>query len=195
MERIPCGKTHKYLVNREHRCFCPSNVVTKWRVLTSRVAFVWCSKIFSAGLPKNLIAFVWGSHLALSIGGKVMAQSRIPSSDFCVWNLPILCLIFSKNIDSWKWKILFSKIVPQRGFSNKLSEVLIFLAWPEIVDIYSDGLLRLSWLYYLPIPHLLSFWCFQSSFQRVSYSFVFKKILFKFFAWFFSSMSFKPKTY
>ena len=21
-----------------------------------------------------------------------MAQSRIPSSDFCVWNLPILCL-------------------------------------------------------------------------------------------------------
>ena len=53
MERVPCGKTHKYLVNREYRCFCPSNVVTKWRVLTSRVAFVWRSNIFPAGLPKN----------------------------------------------------------------------------------------------------------------------------------------------
>ena len=51
-------KTHKYLVNREYRCFCPSNVVTKWRVLTSRVAFVWRSNIFPAGLPKNFIAFL-----------------------------------------------------------------------------------------------------------------------------------------
>ena len=32
MERVPCEKTHKYLVNREYRYFCPSNVVTKWRV-------------------------------------------------------------------------------------------------------------------------------------------------------------------
>ena len=72
--------------------FCPSIVVTKWRVLISRVALFWRSKIFPAGLPKNFIAFIWGRHLALCIGRYVMAQSRIPSSDFCVWNLPILCL-------------------------------------------------------------------------------------------------------
>ena len=69
--------------------FCPSNVVTKWRVLIPRVAFVWRSKTFPAGLPKNFSAFIWGRHLALCIGRKVMAHSRIPStcSDFCVWNL------------------------------------------------------------------------------------------------------------
>ena len=38
-------------------------------------------------------------------------------------------------------KIFFSKIVPQRGFSDKLSEFSIFLAWPAILDIYSHGLL------------------------------------------------------
>ena len=40
MERVPCGKTQKCLVNREYRCFYPSIVVTKWRVLTSRVKVV-----------------------------------------------------------------------------------------------------------------------------------------------------------
>ena len=58
--------------------------MTKWRVLTSRVAFVWPSKIFSAGMPKNFIAFISGKYLALFVGRKVMAQSRIASSDFCV---------------------------------------------------------------------------------------------------------------
>ena len=38
-------------------------------------------------------------------------------------------------------KIFFSKIVPQRGFTDKLSEFSIFLAWPAILDIYSHGLL------------------------------------------------------
>ena len=38
-------------------------------------------------------------------------------------------------------KIFFSKIVPQRGFSDKLSEFSIFLAWPAILDIYSHELL------------------------------------------------------
>ena len=33
-------------------------------------------------------------------------------------------------------------MVPQRGFSDKLSEFSIFLAWPAILDIYSHGLLR-----------------------------------------------------
>ena len=39
-------------------------------------------------------------------------------------------------------KIFFSKIVPQRGFSDQLSELSIFLAWPAILDIYSHGLLK-----------------------------------------------------
>ena len=38
-------------------------------------------------------------------------------------------------------KIFFSKIVPQRGFSDKLSEFSFFFAWPAILDIYSHGLL------------------------------------------------------
>ena len=30
-------------------------------------------------------------------------------------------------------------MVPQRAFSDKLSEFSIFLAWPAILDIYSHG--------------------------------------------------------
>ena len=40
-------------------------------------------------------------------------------------------------------KIFFSKIVSERGFSDKLSEFSIFLAWPAILDIYGHGLLSL----------------------------------------------------
>ena len=46
------------LLTGQYRCFYPSIVVTKWRVLTSRVAFVWRSEIFPAGLPKNFITFI-----------------------------------------------------------------------------------------------------------------------------------------
>ena len=56
----------------------PSNVVTKCRVLTSRAAFAWRSKLFPVGLPNNFIAFIWGRHLALSIGRLVMPQGRTP---------------------------------------------------------------------------------------------------------------------
>ena len=55
--------------------------------------FCLAFKNFSAWLPKNFIALIWGRHLALFIGRKVMAQSRIRRSDFCVWNLPILSLL------------------------------------------------------------------------------------------------------
>ena len=44
--------------------------------------FVLRSNIFRAELPKNFIAFIGGTHLALSIGRKVIAQSRIPRNDF-----------------------------------------------------------------------------------------------------------------
>ena len=57
MERVPNGKTRKYIANAEYRCFCRSNVVTKWRVLTAKVAFVWRSKIFPEALPKTFIEF------------------------------------------------------------------------------------------------------------------------------------------
>ena len=56
----------------------PSNVETKCRVLTSRAAFAWRSKLFPVGLPNNFIAFIWGRHLALSIGRLVMPQGRTP---------------------------------------------------------------------------------------------------------------------
>ena len=39
-------------------------------------------------------------------------------------------------------KIFFSKIVSERGFSDKLSEFSFFLAWPAILDIYSHVLVR-----------------------------------------------------
>ena len=87
MERIPCGKTHKYLVNRECRCFCPSNVVTKWRVLTSRVAFVWRSKIFAQDCPKILLhLFEEDTLLFLSVGKlclKAVYQVVIFVSEIC----------------------------------------------------------------------------------------------------------------
>ena len=87
MERIPCGKTHKYLVNREYRCFCPSNVVTKWRVLTSRVAFVWRSKISLQDCPKILFhLFEEDTLLFLSVGKlwlKAVYQVVIFVSEIC----------------------------------------------------------------------------------------------------------------
>lgn len=52
----------------------PSNVVTKCRVLTSRAAFAWRSKLFPVGLPNNFIAFIWGRHLAVSIGRLVIYE-------------------------------------------------------------------------------------------------------------------------
>ena len=48
-------------------------------------------------------------------------------------------------------KIFFSKIVPQRGFSGKLSEFSIFLAWPAILDIYSHGLLSDLLGFFIPV--------------------------------------------
>ena len=49
--------------------FCPSIVVTKWRVLISRVALFWLSKIFPAGLPKILLHLFEGdTPLFVSVG-------------------------------------------------------------------------------------------------------------------------------
>ena len=56
MERILYGKTQKYLVNPEYRCFCPSNVVTKWRVLTSRVQD--CPKILLHLFEEDALLFL-----------------------------------------------------------------------------------------------------------------------------------------
>ena len=44
--------------------------MTEWRVLTSRVAFVWRSKIFSARLPKNFVALFEEDTLLFLLVGK-----------------------------------------------------------------------------------------------------------------------------
>ena len=54
----PHGATILDRIMKNEAANHPSNVVTKWRVLTSRVAFVWRSNIFPAGLPKNFITFI-----------------------------------------------------------------------------------------------------------------------------------------
>ena len=87
MERVPCGKAHKYLVNREYRCFYHSNVVTKWRVLTARVAFVWRSKISLQDCPRILLhSFEEDTLVFLSVGKlqlKAVYQVVIFVSEIC----------------------------------------------------------------------------------------------------------------
>ena len=88
MERVLCRKTKKYLVKLECCCFC----CDKMACFGLKCRFCLAFTHFLFKIAQNVIAFLWGRHLALFISRKVMAQSRIPSSDFCVWNLPILCL-------------------------------------------------------------------------------------------------------
>ena len=77
MERILCGRTQKYLVNREYSCFCPSNVVTKWHVLTSRVQD--CPKILLHLFEEDTLLFLSVGKLWL----KAVYQVVIFVSEIC----------------------------------------------------------------------------------------------------------------
>ena len=68
-------------------------------------------------------------------------------SNFCLINqVETAIFVFPYFLENYRLlkveKFFFSKKVSQRDFSDKLSEFLIFLAWPAILDIYSHGLLR-----------------------------------------------------
>ena len=84
---IDTARRKMSLVSKRFPTKCTEQGIPKWRVLTSRVAFVWRSKIFPTGLTKILLhLFEEDTLLFLSVGKlwlKAVYQVVIFVSEIC----------------------------------------------------------------------------------------------------------------
>ena len=87
MERVPCGKTYKYLFNREYCCFYPSNVVTNGVFWPQGSRLFGVEKFSLQDCPKILLHFFEEDTLLfLSVGKlrlKAVYQVVIFVSEIC----------------------------------------------------------------------------------------------------------------